>query len=112
MKTLYEARSGFDEVEVLRALPPALSKNLLDYMYRDQIKNVPVFRALPHDALTMMCLRLKPYKAMRGDPIYNDGEIGREMFIIISGAVKLETEVGLGRIVALHYRSSTLYKTH
>lgn len=48
---------------------------------------------------------LKPYKAMSGDLVYNRGEAGREVYIIISGRVQVDflgesaTEVASKRIV-------------
>eukprot|EP01051_Picozoa_sp_SAG22_P036331 SAG22_NODE_17543_length_303_cov_0.696078_1_plen_63_part_01 len=46
METLYSQRSGFDESEVLASLPPALGQELLDCLYRDQIKHFALFRAM------------------------------------------------------------------
>lgn len=33
METLYEQKSGFDEQQILRELPPAMAQELLNYMY-------------------------------------------------------------------------------
>ena len=33
METLYEQKSGFDEQQILRELPPAMAQELLNFMY-------------------------------------------------------------------------------
>jgi potassium voltage-gated channel Eag-related subfamily H protein 8 len=43
METLYEHKSGFDEGDVLRQLPPAMAQELLHSMYKGLITNVPLF---------------------------------------------------------------------
>merc|ERR1712216_337169 len=34
-----------------------------------------------------LCLALKPFPANKGETIYNEGDMGREMYIITSGSV-------------------------
>ena len=89
METLYEQRSGFDEHEVLSQLPPAMAQELLDTMYRSQIEHVPMFQAMEEGAITKICMMIKPFLAMKDDHVYAHGAIGREIFIIISGAVEI-----------------------
>ena len=93
METLYTAKSGFDEAEVLRQLPPPMAQEVLHCLYHDQISAVPMFRALEDGALNAICMRMRPFKAMKEDWIYRVGEAGREIYIIIEGAVALRSEV-------------------
>ena len=93
METLYTAKSGFDEAEVLRQLPPPMAQEVLHCLYHDQISAVPMFRSLEDGALSAICMRMRPFKAMKEDWIYRVGEAGREIYIIIEGAVALRSEV-------------------
>lgn len=42
----YEHKTGFDEGEVLRQLPPPMAKELLQYMYYNVLEGVPMFKVL------------------------------------------------------------------
>ena len=47
MEHLYRRKTGYDEQELLERLPPALSKELLDHLYRSQLQAVAIFNGLP-----------------------------------------------------------------
>jgi hypothetical protein len=127
METLYEQKSGFDEQQILRELPPAMAQELLNFMYvtsihtllypgrfvRDSvshllfrpetrsprlcsgfryhnvIKGVPFFRPLEEAAIIRLCGLLKPFRAMKEDLIYKRGEVGRELYIVMRGEVRI-----------------------
>ncbi len=94
METLYEEKSGFDEKEVLAQLPPAMAQDLLHHMYKKLLVDVPMFKKLEDGAITMLCSLIKPYFAMQGDSIYSQGEVGREVYIIMQGAIEISFEDG------------------
>ena len=50
MEHLYTKKTGYDERRVLEVLPPALSRELLGYLYKGQVMDVPLFRGLPSKA--------------------------------------------------------------
>ena len=99
METLYAAKTGFDEAEVLAQLPPPMAQEVIDCLYHEQIRNVPMFRSLEDGALATICMRMRPFKAMREDWIYKTGEAGREMYIIIDGKVALRGPRGPPRLL-------------
>ena len=90
METLYESKSGFDESEVLSQLPPAMAQELLSHMYQKILGQVAMFNNLEEGAITQICALIKPLKAMEGDMIYKNGEVGREIYIIIEGIVEIQ----------------------
>ena len=89
METLYEHKSGFDEREVLQNLPPAMAQELLNHMYGELLSDVPLFHGLEDGAITQLCSLIKPFTAMPEDIIYDKGEVGREIYIIMSGKVMI-----------------------
>ena len=58
-------------------LPPALSKELLDHLYLKQLTAVPLFHGLSEQVLAKLCFAMKPFKAMKYDYIFREGEVGR-----------------------------------
>jgi CRP-like cAMP-binding protein len=89
METLYEQKTGFDEREVLSQLPPAMAQDLLICLYQKDITNTSIFKNFVEGAITQLCLLIKPYMAMSGDVIYRRGDVGREIYIVIGGAVQI-----------------------
>ena len=89
METLYRKKTAYNEKEVLDSLPPALAAELLEAMYRDTIDMVPLFRGLEVEVLNQLCIAMKPFFAMAGDYVYRQGELGKDLFIIISGMVEM-----------------------
>ena len=89
METLYEQKTGYNEQDVLTELPPAMAQELLHHMYKHLIQEVPLFKNLEEGAITQICGLIKPFTAMKSDLIFQRGEVGREMYIIIEGEVSL-----------------------
>ena len=58
-------------------------------MYKHLIQQVPLFKNLEEGAITQICGLIKPFTAMKSDLIFQRGEVGREMYIIIEGEVSL-----------------------
>ena len=54
MEHLYRRKTGYDEQELLERLPPALSKELLDHLYRSQLQAVAIFNGLPVRACVLL----------------------------------------------------------
>jgi len=53
------------------------------------LKSVSIFRNIPEETLAEVALTLKYVKAPAGRRIVTKGELGRSMYIIISGQVKV-----------------------
>ena len=52
---------------MLEHLPPKLSEELLDSMYRETICKVPLFKDLEEGAVHDICLAMKPLCVLRGE---------------------------------------------
>jgi CRP-like cAMP-binding protein len=50
---------------------------------------VAIFNGLQEQVIAKLCFAMKPYKAMKNDWIYREGEVCREFFIIEEGVVEL-----------------------
>lgn len=73
--------AGLD-VGILRTI---METNLTDYL-----SNIPIFEQLPHSKLELLC-RLCHYSIVKeGSVICREGDVGDEVFILLSGEVKVE----------------------
>ena len=45
------------------------------------------FAQLEEKAIISLASALKPFQAMKGDIIYTEGDVGTEMYILLSGEV-------------------------
>lgn len=103
MEQLYKAKTGYDVKDVLDHLPPKLSGELLDSMYRDTIVRVPLFQHLEEGAVRDICLAMKPMSVMHGEYIYKENQLGREMYVIEEGQVQLSR---YGLVIGVMQKSS------
>ena len=49
------------------------------------------FAQLEEKAIISLASALKPFQAMKGDIIYTEGDVGTEMYILLSGEVELSS---------------------
>jgi hypothetical protein len=42
--------------------------------------------------LAKLCVLMRPYLALEGDKVVREGEVGEEIFIMIQGSLKLQSE--------------------
>lgn len=89
LMVLFKQTRAFDEKKVMAKLPPNLAFELMDHLYGERIKKVPLFHGLPEDVVFEMCGMLLPYPAEPGDYIYHKRAAAREMFIVNQGEVVL-----------------------
>ena len=66
MEEYYRAKAGYDESEVVSALPPAIALELLDSIYRGALLKVPIFKDLDDDVICRICLLMKPLHIAKG----------------------------------------------
>ena len=74
---------------MLEHLPPKLSEELLDSMYRETICKVPLFKDLEEGAVHDICLAMKPLCVLRGEYIFREHQLAREMYVVESGKVQM-----------------------
>lgn len=89
MEDFYRSKAGYDETEVISALPPAIALELLDSIYRGALLKVPIFKDLDDDVICRICLLMKPLHVAKGEYVYREKELGREMYIIREGRVQI-----------------------
>ena len=86
----YKNNVAFDQEELLDELPPAMSAHLMYTLYGNLIKEVPYFRGLDEVVLVKLSSIMKPMAAMHGQPIMEEGKVGKEMYILVEGEVVVE----------------------
>eukprot|EP01047_Picozoa_sp_COSAG01_P038449 COSAG01_NODE_3121_length_6556_cov_4.914821_2_plen_122_part_00 len=77
--------------EVLGRLPPKFRKELLLEMYKPQLMMCPLFLNLDLGIITRLATTLRPYLAVRNDKVFEEGEVGDEMYMIVKGEVQLDS---------------------
>ena len=91
MENWWQKKSVFDERQLLDKLPPKHRKELLMKMYRPSIMNSPLLKGVDDGILTKLCIQMRPYAAISGDVVVQEGEVGEEMFMVVSGIIKLKS---------------------
>ena len=93
MELFYEKKSSYDEQAVLESLPPVMANDLMEVMYKDIVDTVPLFRGLEPEIISRLCVTLRPYQALGNEFIYKQGEIGKELYIILQGRVEMTRDL-------------------
>lgn len=89
MEDYYRSKAGYDETEVVYALPPSIALELLDSIYRGALLKVPIFKDLDEDVICRICLLMRPMHVAKGEYVFKEKEVGREMYIIREGRVQI-----------------------
>ena len=84
---LFKQERAFDEKTVMDRMPPKLSFEMMDFLYGERLKKVPVFKKLPEEVIYELCQLLLPFPAEAGEFIYSTGDAAREIFVIDRGEV-------------------------
>ena len=92
MELYYEKKSSYDEKAVLNSLPPSLAQELMEAMYKDIVDTVPLFAGLDTEIISKLCVTLRPYQALADEYVYRQGEIGKELYIILQGRVEMSRD--------------------
>jgi CRP-like cAMP-binding protein len=93
MELYYEKKSSYDEKAVLNSLPPVLAQELMEAMYKDIVDTVPLFAGLDTEIISKLCVTLRPYQALADEYVYKQGEIGKELYIILHGRVEMSRDL-------------------
>lgn len=91
LENWFTKKSVFDEEQVLEYLPPKHRKELLMAIYKPYLAQCPLLQGLESGAMAKLCLLMRPYLACEDDVIVQEGEIGEEMYLIMRGAVELNS---------------------
>eukprot|EP01091_Cochliopodium_minus_P010421 TRINITY_DN2755_c0_g1_i2.p1 TRINITY_DN2755_c0_g1~~TRINITY_DN2755_c0_g1_i2.p1 ORF type:complete len:1127 (+),score=430.44 TRINITY_DN2755_c0_g1_i2:34-3381(+) len=78
-----------------------IQQNLLEdvaFHLNTQLRKVPLFKDCSQEFISALCKALKPIIFIPGTNVFLQGEIGHEMFFVVTGTV--EVVVGGGKVVA------------
>jgi len=91
---------GGDDEEILSELPAHLRADVYLHLNRKIIMAVPFFKGCPYGFVKTLAIKLKPILFAPEDVIIRIGDIGREMYFISQGVVRIIASDGsiVGRI--------------
>ena len=85
----WKTQKSFDELAILEFLPSKMRTDVaLDVHYKT-ISKVNLFHGCDPGLLKSLVVRLRPMLFLPGDYICKKGDVGKEMFIITTGAVQV-----------------------
>lgn len=94
---IWTNQSSVDLPGMMTSMPPAMASSLAEFLYGRFLGTVPLFKGLSSEVVAALCLKVKPMLAMRDQKIINQGESGKEMYMVMSGEVEVsENQVRLG----------------
>jgi len=90
----YLNKTAFIEEEFLgppgrRVLPAAMDRELKNAMYNAFIKSLPFVRGLDYEVQMAVVEQMRPIDFAQGDAVTTEGETGLDMFVVVSGTVKV-----------------------
>eukprot|EP01050_Picozoa_sp_SAG11_P007501 SAG11_NODE_627_length_8087_cov_3.567852_10_plen_141_part_00 len=77
-------------VDLLAEIRPSpIASLLVREMYADIIAAVPLFRGLPDEIVTKLCMSLTPLPTLAGHDVYEQNALADEMYILIDGSLQV-----------------------
>ena len=98
---MWETRKGVDERTLLSDLPTYLRLELSEFVNKDIIQKVPLFKDVSKAFMNAVILHLQPRVVLKGAYICRVGDVGAEMFFISSGSVNVVAEKDDGEMTVL-----------
>eukprot|EP01060_Flectonema_neradi_P039616 TRINITY_DN8796_c1_g1_i1.p1 TRINITY_DN8796_c1_g1~~TRINITY_DN8796_c1_g1_i1.p1 ORF type:complete len:520 (+),score=65.76 TRINITY_DN8796_c1_g1_i1:45-1604(+) len=98
---MWETRKGVDERTLLSDLPTYLRLELSEFVNKDIIQKVPLFKDVSKAFMNAVILHLQPRVVLKGAYICRVGDVGAEMFFISSGCVNVVAEKDGGETTVL-----------
>ncbi|KAG2451214.1 hypothetical protein HYH02_003821 [Chlamydomonas schloesseri] len=83
---------GDTDLEVIRGLPRVLRTEVTLTLYADTVKKVPFMQTRPPQFVVDLLLRLKMRLYDKGEFIVHEGEIGREIYFLSVGELRVQRE--------------------
>ena len=85
----WKTQKSFDELAILEFLPFKMRTDVALNVHYKTISGVKLFHGCDPGLLKSLVIRLRPMLFLPGDYICKKGDVGKEMFIITSGAVQV-----------------------
>ena len=82
--------------QTLSELSTGLRRAVLRDVGRRKLVEVPLLGGFGDECAGMVATRLEPVALERGDVVYEEGDAASEMFFVVSGAVALSVDAGVG----------------
>ena len=60
--------------------------------YKPSLVNSPLLKGVEDCILTKLCMVMRPYLSIEGDQIVCEKDVGEEIYILITGCIKLSSE--------------------
>lgn len=92
---------AFKQQEIFVDLPLSLQKDLFSFVYSELLEKIEFFHDKPHAFLIQILSNLKPLFLKKGDEVYREGDLSKEIFFILKGRIvsKCQDKFGLLRTV-------------
>ena len=90
-----------DEEAILNAFQPApIAHEIVNFLYTQTVKRVPVFSKLEEELITKLCLCLTQIPALKGTPVVVQGRVADCMYIVNKGRLQNWEETSNAPLVA------------
>ncbi len=86
---LWKFRRGHEEAQISDTLPAQLWSDIGLYLNRNLLERVPLFQHAPEAVLRQVILKLQPVILQPGDVVFEEGELGLDMYFITKGSVEV-----------------------
>ncbi|KAH7428913.1 hypothetical protein KP509_09G023200 [Ceratopteris richardii] len=93
----WAATRGVDEVDMLRALPEGLRRDIKQHLSLDLVRQVPLFEHMDSLVLENICERLKPHLYIKNEVVIREGDPVQRMLFIVRGHLLSSHNLSNGR---------------
>mmetsp|Transcript_11963 Transcript_11963/g.14238 ORF Transcript_11963/g.14238 Transcript_11963/m.14238 type:complete len:723 (-) Transcript_11963:612-2780(-) len=83
----------FDEQKLLAQLPIMLRTEIFDFMYTSSIRAAPVFKDQEENFVSDLALSVTPVTFEDNEMIYQEGDVGESMYILVSGRISIFSDL-------------------
>ena len=86
---IWKKKLGFDESVFLSGLPQGLQNEVSIHLKREILEKIPLFKGVSDDFLRDVSLHMRPIVCVPGECVFNEGDIGNEMYFVIRGKLEV-----------------------
>ena len=86
---IWKKKLGFDESVFLSGLPQGLQNEVSIHLKREILEKIPLFKGVSDNFLRDVSLHMRPIVCVPGESVFNEGDIGNEMYFVIRGKLEV-----------------------